>query len=314
VKEPGPVPAAAPLHILLAEDNEFSAQLMEKLLGRRGHRVRLATNGREALALLGIRDQRSEVRGQRLEKDALLTSDLCPLTSGFDLMLLDVHMPELDGFEVVRAIRAREQIAGGHLPVIALTARSRKEDREHCLAAGMDDFLTKPVSATDLLAAIDRLLAKDEGGGMKDEQEKTFASDSSFTLHPSSFLLDPVAVLRACGDDAEGFRGMCRAFENYLPVRLTELGDALRAQDAPRLREAAHKLCALLYAFSTTAGNAASDLEEHAAQGRLEEARPLAEHLETMGQELLRLAAGLSIETLRQQTGPTDGASQTARS
>jgi hypothetical protein len=67
------------------------------------------------------------------------------------------------------------------------------------------------------------------------------------------------------------------------------------------LREAAHKLCALLFAFSTTAGNAASDLEEHAAQGRLEEARPLVERLEGMSQELLAVVGGLSIETLRHQ-------------
>ena len=116
---PVPVPAAAPLHILVAEDNEFNAQLLEQLLVRRGHRVRLASNGREALALAE--------------------------EGGFDLLLLDVHMPELDGFQVVQAIRERERTTGGHLPVIALTARSRKEDRERCLAAGMDDFLTKPI-------------------------------------------------------------------------------------------------------------------------------------------------------------------------
>ena len=103
---------------------------MEQLLARRGHRVRLATNGREALALAE--------------------------EGGFDLLLLDVHMPELDGFQVVRAIRERERTAGGHLPVIALTARSRKEDRERCLAAGMDDFLTKPIRPAELFAAIDR--------------------------------------------------------------------------------------------------------------------------------------------------------------
>ncbi len=108
-------------------------------------------------------------------------------------------------------------------------------------------------------------------------------------------------MLRACGEDAEALRGMCRAFETYLPVQLSEVGDALRAQDAPRLREAAHKLCALLFAFSTTAGNLASDLEEQAAQGRLGEARLLVGPLETMGQELVRLAASLSLETLRHQ-------------
>ena len=68
-------------------------------------------------------------------------------------------MPELDGFQVVRAVRERERTAGGHLPIIALTARSRKEDREQCLAAGMDDFLAKPIQAADLWAAIDRVVA-----------------------------------------------------------------------------------------------------------------------------------------------------------
>ena len=121
-----------------------------------------------------------------------------------------------------------------------------------------------------------------------------------------SGLLDPVAVLTACGDDAEGLRRMCQDFRTYLPARLAEVGDALRDRDAPRLREAAHKLCPLLFAFSTAAGDVASDLEDHAAQGRLEEARPLVEQLETMAQELMRLAGGLSLEALRQQAEATD--------
>src|SRR5262249_61942688 len=86
-------------------------------------------------------------------------------------------------------------------------------------------------------------------------------------------------------------------------ARLTELGDALRDRDAPRLREVAHKFCPLLLAFSTVAGNVASDLEDHAAQGQLEEAQPLVERLETMTQELMQLVGGLSLETLREQAG-----------
>jgi CheY-like chemotaxis protein len=128
-----PAPATTPLHTLLAEDDEFSVRFMEQLLSQRGPLVRLATNGREALSLAeeGV----------------------------FNLLLLDVHMPELDGFGVVGAIRERKRAMGGHLPVIALTARSRKEDQERCLAAGMDDFLTKPVSAAALFAAIDRVVS-----------------------------------------------------------------------------------------------------------------------------------------------------------
>jgi response regulator RpfG family c-di-GMP phosphodiesterase len=219
----------------------------------------------------------------------------------FDLLILDIHMPELDGFGVVGAIRERERTAGGHVPVLALTARSRNEDRERCLAAGMDDFLTKPVATATLLAAIDRLMRKDEGGRMKDEQENRSASDSSFILHPSSFLLDPVAVLRACGDDADGLRRMCEDFRTYAPARLAEVRAALRDRDAPRLRQAAHKYCALLFAFSAVAGNVASDLEDRAAQERLEEARALVERLETMIPELMRLVGGLSLTSLRRQ-------------
>jgi response regulator RpfG family c-di-GMP phosphodiesterase len=215
-------------------------------------------------------------------------------------------MPELDGFGVVGAIRERERAAGGHLPVIALTARSRKEDRERCLAAGMDDFLTKPVAAPALLAAIDRLIRKDEGGRRKEEQEKTSTSASSFLLPPSSFLLDPVAVLTACGDDAEGLQRLCQDFRTYAPARLAEVGDALRDRNAPRLRQAAHKFCALLFTFSTVAGNVASGLEDHAAQGQLEEAQPLVERLESMTQELMRLVGGLSLESLRQQAEAAD--------
>src|SRR5580658_495862 len=109
-----------------------SFQPLEQSIVRQGDRVRLARKGRKALSLAE--------------------------QGGFDLLLLDVHMPELDGFQVVQAVRTRELTAGGHLPIIALTARSRKEDRERCLAAGMDDFQTKPIRPVDLLAAIDRVL------------------------------------------------------------------------------------------------------------------------------------------------------------
>jgi PAS domain S-box-containing protein len=269
-RETAPAPAPPPLHILVAEDSEFSARLLEQLLIRRGHRVRLATDGRQALALASGGD--------------------------FHLLLLDVHMPELDGFQVVRAIRDREQAAGGHLPVIALTARSREEDRQRCLAAGMDDFLTKPVPSARLYAAIDRLMSAHR-------VTRTPRGDAGQALS----LLDPVAVLTACGDDGEGLRRMCRDFRTYAPVGVTEVGQALRDGDAPRLCEAAHKLCALLSAFSTVAGNVASDLEDRAARGRLDEARPLVGQLHAMVDELMPQVDGLSVESLRRQFGAAGG-------
>jgi len=119
--------------------------------------------------------------------------------------------------------------------------------------------------------------------------------------------------LRASGEDEEALSVMCGALQTYLPDKLAEVGDALRDQDAPRLREAAHKLSVLLFAFSAAAGNVASDLEDHAAQGRLEEARPLVAQLETMTQELMRLTDGLSIDTLRSQAGAAGDRKRTGR-
>ncbi len=255
---PAPDPAAASLHILVAEDNEFNAQLLEQILVRRGHRVRLANNGREALALAGDGD--------------------------FDLMVLDVHMPELDGFQVVRAVRERERAEGGHLPVIALTARSRAEDRERCLAVGMDEFLPKPVRAADLWAAIDRVAS----AGPRPERTE-----------PG--LLDPRVLLAACGEDARILERICGALRAGLPDQMTAVEEALGASDAPRLREAAHRLCGMVAAFSTVAGTVASEVEDHAAGGRLEQARPLVEQLAMMTHELVRLVSGLSLETLRGQ-------------
>jgi PAS domain S-box-containing protein len=254
-----PNPAAPSVRILVAEDNDFNAQLLEQLLGRRGHRVRLANNGREALRLIA--------------------------GGGFDLLFLDLHMPEMDGFQVIQALREREQTAGGHLPVIALTARSRKEDRERCLAAGMDDFLAKPIQAVDLWAAIDRAVGRRPGAD-----------------RPPADLLDPRVLLAACGGDAAILEKICQAFRSRLPDHLRTVQDALRDRDASGLREAAHKLAGMVAAFSTVAGGVASELEDKAAQGRLEEARPLAERLETMSGELMRLAGGLSVEALRDQT------------
>src|SRR5262249_16606744 len=108
------------------------------------------------------------------------------------------------------------------------------------------------------------------------------------------------------GEDAEGLRRLCQDFRTYAPSRLAEVREALRDRDAPRLRQAVHKFCPLLLAFSTVAGNLASDLEDHAAQGQLEEARRLVEGLETMTQELMRLVGGLSLESLRRQAEAAD--------
>jgi CheY-like chemotaxis protein/HPt (histidine-containing phosphotransfer) domain-containing protein len=257
-REQAPALAARPLRVLVAEDNEFNAQLLEQLLVRRGHRVRLADNGREALALAA--------------------------EGAFDLLLLDIHMPELDGFQVAQAARERERSAGDHLPIIALTARARPEDRARCLAAGMDDFLAKPVQAADLWAAIDRAVAARRPA-----------------KPPGPGLLDPKVLWAACGGDAAILDKIGQALRARLPEQLGAVQEALRERDAPWLRKAAHKLAGMVAAFSTVAGGVASELEDRAAQGQLEEARALVGQLETMASELMRLAGDLSLDALRDQ-------------
>jgi len=258
-----------PLRMLVAEDNDFNRDLLEHILARLGLSAAMAVNGREALALL--------------EREP------------FDLLLLDIHMPELDGFQVVGAIRERERTAGGHLPVIALTARSRKEDPERCLRAGMDEYLAKPFTAADLWAAIDRVL-------------RTHPPRQP----PRLDLLDAPVLLAACGGDPAMLRKMCRALQSRVPEYLATVRDALHDQDALRLRQAAHKFYGMLSAFSTAAGDQAADLEDVATHRLLPEALPIVEQLDRCATELARLAGGLTIETLRKQAEPADDPNRTA--
>jgi len=121
------------LRILLAEDNVVNQKLAVRLLEKQGHRVTVAGNGKEAL--------------NKLEHEH------------FDLVLMDVQMPEINGFEATAAIRNREKISGEHIPIIAMTAHAIKGDREHCLEAGMDGYVSKPVHSAELLEEINRIVS-----------------------------------------------------------------------------------------------------------------------------------------------------------
>jgi two-component system sensor histidine kinase/response regulator len=259
-----PADGQRPLRILVAEDNEFNRELLGHLLGHRGHSVAMAQDGREALSMLG--------------------------REAFDLMLVDIHMPELDGFQVVRRVREGEGHGGrsARMPVIALTAMSRPGDRELCLGAGMDDYLTKPLHAAELWAAMGRVMADRSPG------------DSEPPYH-----LSPSVLIAACGDDAEMLRTMCRSFAARAPEYLARVEGALRDHEVATLREAAHKFNGLLSAFSTPAGDLAASLEDLAAGSRLDEARAVVERLGTIVRELVRQTDVLTIGALRRK-GPSD--------
>jgi signal transduction histidine kinase/CheY-like chemotaxis protein len=130
------VPSAEPatfLRILVAEDNAINQRLATRLLEKRGHKVSVTATGREALEMLA--------------------------QGNFDLVLMDVQMPDMDGLQATGLIRERENRLGLHTPIIALTAHTMKGDRERCLDAGMDDFITKPVNAAELIAMVESTAA-----------------------------------------------------------------------------------------------------------------------------------------------------------
>ena len=148
---PAPVPGVPPpslregregLRILLAEDNRVNQMVAARLLQKRGHTVVVVESGREAIAAL----------------------DAGP-AGAFDLVLMDVQMPDMDGLEATGIIRRREETASpaGHVPIIAMRAHAMTGDRERCLAAGMDGYVSKPIEAKGFFAAIDVLVPRDRG-------------------------------------------------------------------------------------------------------------------------------------------------------
>jgi two-component system sensor histidine kinase/response regulator len=121
---------ATPRRVLLVEDVAVNQMLAVRILEKAGHSVVVASNGREGLAALAA--------------------------GSFDVVLMDVQMPEMDGFEASRAIRDGERTSGGYVPIIAMTAYAMTGDQERCIAAGMDGYLSKPIRARELVAAVER--------------------------------------------------------------------------------------------------------------------------------------------------------------
>jgi len=247
-----PRPHKRGLHVLVAEDNELNVNLLLELLGQRDHRVEVASDGNSALALAG----KSE--------------------AAFDVMLLDLHMPEMDGFEVVRAIRASEAGTARHLPIVALTARSSSRDRERAFAAGMDDFLSKPLDVKALWAVIDRVVA----------------------TVPRAQLLDLRVIAQTCGGRPAVLERLCEMFRRSVPTHVAATRAALDERNFARLQASAHVLAGTLSAFSTIAGALASTLEDAAVDQDLERCVSLVSQVESSCARLLEETRGLTVEAL----------------
>jgi len=231
--------------VLLAEDN-LAAQLVgKKALERIGHTVQVASSGLEVLRMLE--------EGE------------------FDLVLMDVEMPHMDGLEATRAIREQEAESGQHIPVLAVTAYATKEDQQRCLEAGADGYLSKPVSPENLVAALRRFLP---AGGERDAAPP----------------VDLDGALEAVSGDRELLLEAVGLFLEYdYPRHLEELRGSLARQDARAVKRAAHGIKGAVDNFGGRAArDAALCLETMGRMGDLSGARGAVEELEA---EMERFAA-----------------------
>ena len=190
------------LKLLLAEDNPVNQRLALRLLEKRGHQVRVVSNGRQALAAL--------------ERES------------FDAVLMDVQMPEMDGFEATAAIRLREQSQGTHVPIVAMTAHAMKGDRERCLASGMDGYVPKPLVAEALYAAV--------------EGAAPVPVDSAVDTALPTPAFDAQKMLVQFGGDVELAREVAGIFVNSSPAWLEEMRSAAATGNMIQLRKAAHTI------------------------------------------------------------------------
>ncbi|HEU5180645.1 MAG TPA: response regulator [Candidatus Polarisedimenticolia bacterium] len=253
-------PGPGRLKILVAEDNRVNQEVARKILEKRGHAVVIAADGFEAV---------------RAMEEAIEVP--------FDLVLMDVQMPRMSGLEAAQAIRQRERGTRRRVPIVALTAHAMQGDKERCLESGMDEYLSKPVHAAQLLETVGRLAVR------KAKSTKRFALRST---RGKSF--DEALLKERVEGDLPLLRRMVRAFRSDYPETLEHIHGALDARDAEALRNHAH---AIKGAAATLAAPAAAEaafrLEKLARTGELKGARGMFHQLVTEIRKLDR-----SLETL----------------
>jgi two-component system sensor histidine kinase/response regulator len=259
------IPRIAPLSILLAEDGVTNQKLAVGLLHKWGHQVVVAKDGQEAV-------------------DAYTTGV-------FDLVLMDVQMPEMDGLEATRRIRQLEATLGRRTPIIAMTARAMKGDREQCLESGMDGYVSKPIRQRDLYQAI-----------------AEFFQDPLVALPGPGCPVDWSQVLPAVGDDPGMLAELIAAFRQETPALQQRIAHGMNSGDAAELRAAAHTLKGTLGIFGPAPIiTLAARIEELATAGDLESVAPLVGQLEGRLRELdreMEKFASPSVEPASSATVP----------
>lgn len=229
----GPLESLAPLNLLLAEDSQTNQTLAVAILRKGGHKVRVASNGREAVDLFR--------------------------EGGFDAILMDVQMPEMDGLaatETIRGIEADEQL--GHIPIIALTAHVMAEDRQRCLKSGMDAALTKPIRPREVYAELARFtgMTEIEPSANVATPDPHDAEKAAITIpqsvQPESGLLNWAHARKTTLDDEALLLDIVSAVLQELPDLLTRLQDSIAAADCRAIYRTAHTIKGALRTFDAT--------------------------------------------------------------
>jgi signal transduction histidine kinase/DNA-binding response OmpR family regulator/HPt (histidine-containing phosphotransfer) domain-containing protein len=289
-------PDLPPLKILVGEDSLVNQKLIHEMLTRRGHTVHLAGNGEEVLARLA---------GER-----------------FDILLLDVQMPLMDGFEATRRIRLLESDRARKVPIIALTAHALPDDRRRCLEAGMDEYVAKPIRTRALLHTIAVALRKRHvymsGAEALDEQSEAASLPYCSELERQygdgqkpSICIDWQHALESLDGSEHVLRVVIEATMEESPRMAAAIRAAIEAKDATQVRLAAHTLKgALRYFGDTPASAAACRLERMGSDGRFEDAGEICRQLDTA----LAEALGSMYDYLQQITARADSCGCTASS
>jgi PAS domain S-box-containing protein len=235
-----PMPTTHVLNVLLSEDNAVNQKLAIRLLEKAGHHVTLARTGREAVAAW-------ENSGE----------------PGFDVLLMDIQMPEMDGMEATAEIRSREKKSGRHVPILAMTAHAMRGDRERCLTNGMDGYISKPIHPADLFAEIERCLGLQKGSNPMTENSQV-----------KSELIDRASLLERVEGDQELLAEMIQIFKEEAPELMHAMHEALQSGDMTMLERSAHSLKGAAGNLSSKiTANAALKLEQDAKNNDLRSAK-----------------------------------------
>ena len=208
-----PTAACAQLRILLVEDNPANQKLATYILQDRGHLVEIAGDGQEAIYLTE--------------------------QNRYDVILMDVQMPGMNGLEATAAIRKRED-GGRRVPIIAMTAHAMKGDRERCLAAGMDGYLSKPVNAQEMIALVESLAAG--GGGQRGAAPATLPAPTRTRNSSGSLIFDPETALKRCLDKPDLLQQMIAFFFKDMDTFLPQIRAALEKGDLTEVGRLGHRL------------------------------------------------------------------------